>query len=232
MNFLSHYYFVRHTADPYLALGSVLPDMVRNHRKDWNLHPSRVRERYEGESALFSIFRGWELHMEADRQFHSSEFFRKHSSGLRKEIASFITELPFRPFFLAHVALELLLDSLLIIHKKVDADNFYLQLSGCSPPEVTRFIALCQIPGADSFLPWFDEFRNSRYLFTYSRPERLAYALDRIGQRVWQAPFPGGYRRDLEAVLSAYRAKIEKEYLHIFEEITYYLRRHTAYDPF
>src|SRR5690606_36062394 len=116
--------------------------MVKNYRKDWNLHPSRFRERYEKENALFSIYRGWELHMEADRYFHSSEFFRKHSSALRKEIASFITELPFRPFFLAHVGLELLLDSLLIVHKKVDTRDFYLHLSGCSPPVAARFIAL------------------------------------------------------------------------------------------
>jgi hypothetical protein len=43
MNFLSHFYFDRHSEDPHLVLGAVLPDLVKNARKDWNLHPERMQ---------------------------------------------------------------------------------------------------------------------------------------------------------------------------------------------
>jgi hypothetical protein len=46
MNFLSHFYFDRHCDDPHLVLGAVLPDLVKNARKDWNLQPERKAEEF------------------------------------------------------------------------------------------------------------------------------------------------------------------------------------------
>lgn len=224
MNYLSHFYLVGDSADPYLVLGMVLPDMVKNHRKSWNAHPRKHEKELADDGIMTSIRRGWELHLETDRRFHSSAFFSYHSSRLRKQIAQVLPHRPFRPFFLAHVALELLLDSLLIIQEKVDTGKFYTQLAACRESEVVRFLEINGIPEAASFIPWLREFISSAYLYSYSNPGSLSYSLDRIGRRVWQAPVDPRAREQLTGILLAYRDLIENEYLPIFEEITSYLR--------
>ena len=224
MNFLSHFYLVQHDPDPYLVLGMMLPDMTKNHRKNWNLHPKKHLRKFENDAILMSISRGWELHLETDRRFHSSSFFSRHSVELRKQIATVFTGPPFRPFFLAHVALELLLDSLLIIQQKVDTGKFYAQLSACPEDDIIRFLELNGIVEAASFAGWYRQFIDSAYLYSYASPDGLSHALDRIGRRVWQAPVPEKERQRLAEILRIYRNEIENEYLPIFEEITYYLR--------
>ncbi|QEC50968.1 hypothetical protein EDD80_101587 [Anseongella ginsenosidimutans] len=224
MNFLSHFYLIQDNPDPYLVLGMVLPDMVKNHRKTWNLHPYKQAGQLEEDAVLRSIYRGWELHLETDRRFHSSSFFSLHSVELRKQIAAVLSGPPFRPFFLAHIALELLLDSLLIIQQRVDIGKFYLRLSACGEQDIVRFLEINGIHEAPSFTGWFRQFTRSAYLYSYSSPGNLSHALDSIGRRVWQVPFPEEKKGQLAVILQAYRNEIENDYLPIFEEITYYLR--------
>lgn len=224
MNFISHYYFVRHSADPYLVLGMVLPDMVKNHRKSWNLRPKKQERQLLEREVTASVYKGWELHVETDRLFHSSAFFKEQSSQIRKQIAAIVTRLPFRPFFLAHVALELLLDSLLIIREEADAAHFYRLISRCDPAEVIRFLEINHIDDALSFIPWFNSFVKNRYLYSYSETENLVYALDRTGRRVWSEPFSEEEKDGLSRLLQTWRMQLENEYLPIFEQISYYLR--------
>lgn len=224
MNYLSHFYLVQDHPDPYLILGMVLPDMVKNHRKDWNMHPRRQRLQLQQDPVLASVLRGWELHLETDRRFHSSLFFKEHSRELRKQIAGVLDRLPFRPFFLAHVALELLLDSLLLLQQRVDPGKLYRQLAACEEQDIIRFLELNGIPQAPSFTAWYRAFIRDAYLYSYSSSSSLSHALEGIGQRVWQARFPPGDTQRIADILLVYRTEIESEYLPIFDEITYYLR--------
>src|SRR3546814_10762411 len=88
----------------------VLPDMVKNHRKSWNLHPQKHERELNADPVMSAIRLGWDLHLETDRRFHSSVFFHHHTSQLRKQLIRVLPDRPYRPFFLAHIALELLLD--------------------------------------------------------------------------------------------------------------------------
>jgi hypothetical protein len=110
MNFLSHYYFDLDTTSCYFVLGTVLPDLLKNADKNLVLHPEKLVHSNE---AVNQIIQGWNKHLEVDRYFHSSEFFLHHSHQLKLELRPVIEGSPVKPFFLGHIAIELVLDNLL-----------------------------------------------------------------------------------------------------------------------
>src|SRR6476661_8863886 len=109
MNFLSHYYFDQTTADPYQVLGVVLPDLLKNADKSANIHPEKQPHLFEA-AELHNILKGWQRHLQVDKLFHNSEFFVKHTGILKNELKPILVESPVRPSFLAHIAIELMLD--------------------------------------------------------------------------------------------------------------------------
>src|SRR3546814_21126054 len=106
---------------------------------------------------MSAIRLGGELHLETDRRFHSSVFFHHHTSKLRKQIIRVLPDRPYRPFFLPHIALELLLDSLLMIHERAGTGQFYSRLSDSREDEIVRFLELNGIGDAISFPHWLHE---------------------------------------------------------------------------
>src|ERR1700744_2438528 len=120
MNFLSHYYFDRFTTNCYHTLGTVLPDLLKNADKSINIHPEKL---YHPDSEVNDIITGWRKHLEVDRHFHSSAFFVIRSHELKLLLLPAIGNSPIKPFFLGHIALELLLDNLLITTHKVSVSD-------------------------------------------------------------------------------------------------------------
>src|ERR1700750_270501 len=128
MNFLSHFYFDREVDDCYHILGTVLPDLLKNADKTIVLHPEKL---HHTDDRVNSSIAGWNKHLEVDRYFHSSEFFLEHSHKLKVLLRPTIEGSPVKPFFLGHIAIELILDNLLLTTGKVTADVFYGHLGGC-----------------------------------------------------------------------------------------------------
>ena len=86
MNFLSHFYFNRDTVNPELVLGCVLPDLVKNANKTWNIHPEKKVHLFNESQKLQSILTGWQRHLNVDRYFHSSDFFMEHTKAIRTAV--------------------------------------------------------------------------------------------------------------------------------------------------
>src|SRR5258708_40311359 len=122
MNFLSHYYFDRDNTNSYHILGTVLPDLLKNADKSIIIHPEKLSH---PDQAINDIIIGWRKHLEVDRYFHSSDFFISRSHQLKNLLVLAIEGSPVKPFFLGHVALELVLDNLLITTGKVTVSGFY-----------------------------------------------------------------------------------------------------------
>src|SRR5690606_17721779 len=120
---------------------------------------------------------------------HNSVSFKHQSSILRKELVNVFTNLPKRPFFLAHVGYELILDSLLIQNKIIDTNLFYKKLKSCDPTIVDTFMNKLGIIEHRGFHSFLNNFIESAYLKSYSKTKSLVYALDRIGRRVWIEEF-------------------------------------------
>ncbi|RCH54109.1 hypothetical protein DJ568_14605 [Mucilaginibacter hurinus] len=216
MNFLSHYYFDRDTTNCYFVLGTVLPDLLKNADKNLVLHPEKL---IHTNGAVNSIIEGWKKHLEVDRYFHSSEFFLKHSHNLKLHLLPVIQGSPVKPFFLGHIAIELILDNLLLTTNKLTADSFYSHLSSCDEIVIREFLEFSGMKEPEVFFNFFEVFKEERYLHTYTETQQIAYALKRICMRVWKNPFSPVQEVAMDEVLLAYRGMVLPDFMTVFNEI-------------
>jgi len=216
MNFLSHFYFDRKVDDCYRILGTVLPDLLKNADKTIVLHPEKL---HHPDNAVNSIISGWNKHLEVDRHFHSSGFFLQHSHKLKLLLRPVIEGSPVKPFFLGHIAIELILDNLLLTTGKVTADVFYNHLNGCDVAVIDDFLTFAGLKNTTVFFKFFEGFKSSRYLYSYAETQQIAYALKRICMRVWHDPFTPGHEAAINEILAAYREGLLGNFMSVFDEI-------------
>lgn len=219
MNFLSHFYFDRDTQNPEQVLGCVLPDLVKNANKAWNIHPEKKAHLFEDSEKLKSLLTGWNRHLAVDRYFHSSDFFVDHTQAIRKHIAPILENSVVRPSFLAHISLELMLDSILLTLEEINAFRFYDQLANAARPAVKQFLELNLVTDTARFFRFFDEFLEVNYLHSYSQSENLIYALNRVCMRLWSDPLNDTEKFQLNEVLLEYQKTLEGCYMNIFDDL-------------
>jgi hypothetical protein len=126
---------------------------------------------------------------------------------------------PVKPFFLGHIALELILDNLLLTTHKITADSFYDHLEGCNDRTVAEFLTFAGLNDTTAFFKFYEGFKKSRYLFSYAETQQIAYALKRICMRVWKDPFTPENEAKINDVLTVYRASLLDSFMDIFDEI-------------
>ncbi|WP_158827974.1 ACP phosphodiesterase [Mucilaginibacter lacusdianchii] len=216
MNFLSHYYFDRDTSNCYHVLGTVLPDLLKNADKNIVLHPEKLQHPHP---AIRAMIGGWKKHLEIDRHFHSSDFFVTHSHQLKLQLRPVIEGSPVKPFFLGHIALELILDSLLLTTGQVLADDFYEHLNSCNQQIISEFLAFSGMAHPEVFIRFFEKFKKERYLHSYAQTEQIAYALKRICMRIWNNPFTPEQEAGINDEIITYRNKLESVFMNIFDYI-------------
>jgi hypothetical protein len=216
MNFLSHYYFDKDITNCYHTLGTVLPDLLKNADKTIVLHPEKL---HHENPAVNLIIRGWNKHLAVDRYFHSSEFFLTHSHQLKKVLGPVIEGSPVKPFFLGHIAIELVLDNLLLTTGKITAHGFYEHMAGCDREIIQAFLTFAGLKDTARFFRFFEGFKKDGYLHTYSETPQIAYALKRICMRVWDNPFTPEQETGMNKILVQYREHILDNFMSIFKEI-------------
>lgn len=219
MNFLSHYYFDRHTDNPYEVLGMLLPDLVKNADKNWSLHPEKNRKRFLVNSNQLSLLNGWSRHLEVDRIFHGSAFFLHHQHQIKLLLKKELAHSPVKPFFLGHISLELLLDSILIADNLVSIKKLYEHLERISENEIILFLNLNNVADPDKFIRFYNKFLEAKYLYSYSEDHKITYALKRICMRLWPNPFDEVQETAITKRLNTYKKKLREDFIIIFDQI-------------
>ena len=126
MNFLSHYYFERQNLNSNMVIGTILPDLVKNAEKEWNLFPQKKEELFNENVRLYALLNGWKRHLEVDLIFHSSDFFIDQMAKLKQLLLPILKDSPVRPSFLSHIGVELVLDHLLVVNGKINTTDFQI----------------------------------------------------------------------------------------------------------
>jgi len=202
-----------------MVMGVVLPDFIKNAHKEENLYPLKISHLFQSEPAQASILKGWEKHISVDKIFHSSEYFVLHSNQLKQLILPSCENSPVKPFFLAHIGLELVLDHLLISQGQINISAFYEKLSSANKGALKRFLHTSSIKDSAVFFEFLTNFISSRYLFSYQKMENIAYALNRICMRLWDKPFTEAQLEQLTLQLEIFKNNIQSDYLSIFIDI-------------
>ena len=219
MNFLSHYYFDRKKDNAYEVLGMLLPDLLKNANKNWNPHPEKSEYLFENNYHHQEILTGWKRHLAVDKLFHNSAFFIHHQHKIKLCLKDSLIGSPVKPFFLGHISLELLLDSLLITERLISIDSLYKALHQIEISVIKSFLIMNGINNTTPFFKYFEAFKKEEYLHSYAQTEKISYALKRICMRIWDNPFTHEQEEALTTNLLNYKKELSKDFIFIFEMI-------------
>lgn len=197
----------------------VLPDLMKNARKEWNIRPEKREELFADNDKLIHLMEGWKRHIAVDKYFHSSEFFCYHTSQLKNIIKPILQGSEVRPSFLAHVSLELMLDNILLTEGIIEPLNLYRLLAAADTGALSLFLMRNGIAETSAFFNFLDEFITSEYLATYDQKGKIIYALSRICMRLWPDPFSLKQKEELALHLLPYISVLKEDYQSIFTDI-------------
>lgn len=183
MNYFVHYHFYKGEDNPWYVLGLLLPDLVSNFNRNAKIKEELRAVGIEGFQSLPYLNAGINNHFEADRIFHSSQFFFEGQECVKDAFAKENLWLPgIRSFFVTHIMIELMLDRYLLLTFPDEGIEVYEQLGKIDGMLVENILVGNGLEVA-GFHNFFSRFVSARYVLSYTRDESLFYALCRILER-------------------------------------------------
>lgn len=188
MNYLAHGY--RFLDSPYFLAGTAVPDWL-------SVVDRKVRVRSRAslplvespDEATRQIAGGILQHLADDQWFHQTRVFAETSLQFAVELRE---RLPgdegFRPSFLGHILVEVLIDAVLIARDRSLADRYYDamdRISGAQVQQVVNAIAKVQ---TDRLEAWIARFRRVRFLYDYLNDTQLLFRMEQVMSRVGLPP--------------------------------------------
>jgi len=193
-------------------MGALLPDLLKNVDKNYVFRPQRQEAQLFADPRTRQISEGWYGHVEVDRLFHNSPFFLDHCRSLRKELVPILGHLPIRPSFMAHIAIELLLDQLLMRDGLADPVRMYGLLERVDRPSVRKYLTVLGGVDIGLFLHFYEKFVASRYVLSYAEDGNIARALFGICRRIWDFSIREEDCKNLAGCLAEFRDGKLKDY--------------------
>jgi len=207
MNYFAH--GRRFLDDPYFLAGTAVPDWL-------NVVDRRVRARSrhavllieDADPRAASLARGVVRHHQDDRWFHASAAFTELSFALTRGVREALpADNGFRPSFLGHILVELLLDAELIAEQPARLDAYYHAIARVDPVRVTAIvgrIATRPPTGLDRLIP---RFIQEAFLRDYADDARLAWRLNQIMRRAGLPELPATFVSVVAAARIRVRAR-------------------------
>ncbi len=184
MNYFAHGRNHLHSA--YLLAGTAVPDWL-------SVVDRRVRARRRlarrwldaPESHVADVARGILHHLHDDAWFHQTRAFAELSLDFAVAIRE---QLPgdtgFRPSFLGHILVEILLDAVLIESDPPQLDAYYAVMASLDPPLVAEAVDRMTTKRAEQLPEMIRRFCSERFLYDYQDDAKLLTRLNRVMRRV------------------------------------------------
>lgn len=184
MNYFAH--GRRFVADPYFLAGTAVPDWlgvvdrrVRVRSRQALLHVDADDPR------TASIARGILQHLSDDDWFHQTLAFAELSLELCRMLRGALpADEGFRPHFLGHILVEILLDGALIADDPASLDAYYAaveSVDGQCVQAVVNQMAARPTHNLGTFIPLFS---RERFLSDYADDGKLLFRLNQVMRRV------------------------------------------------
>jgi hypothetical protein len=190
MNYFAHGY--RFVNDPYFMAGTAIPDWlsvvdrrVRVRAKATQPHVQHVDAR------VAAVARGILQHLADDDWFHQTPTFHQLNVTFAARLREYLLgDDGYRPGFLGHILVEILLDAHLIEREPGLLDHYYLSLEKVDASLVQETINLIASQPTEWIVPFVPRFIHARFLYDYLDDARLLFRLNQVMQRVKLAPLP------------------------------------------
>jgi hypothetical protein len=190
MNYFAH--GIDFLENPYFVAGTAVPDWLNVVNRK-----SRARSRYalpltnDNDPQIAAIARGIVQHHFDDDWFHQTVAFNELSLAFAVRLREQLNDdRGFRPSFLGHILVELLLDSLLIEQQPSRLEDYYLairQLDTRLVQQTVNRIVRVPVGLLDYFIT---RFCDERFLADYPSDARLLYRLNGVMKRVGLSELP------------------------------------------
>ena len=204
MNYLSHYYIDNKPGNHYYNSALFIPDFARNyargfHNVQLDLKPSQQQLQF-----------GCIAHLNADKLFHPSLFFKKYSEIINFELKNFepLVHLN-RKWFLSHIMFEMLIDRLLVKHFPSACHSFYSDLDAIDTKILEEFVLRYSYKHIDQFMRNFKHFCEVKYLFGYVFNDSFVFSIARVYKQATTIEMSMSDRFFVKEFIN----KIEQQYL-------------------
>jgi hypothetical protein len=172
--------------DPYFLAGTAVPDWL-------NVVDRRVRVRSKhaaahldaADSRVACIAAGVLQHCQDDAWFHNTRAFAELSLALCGMLRERLpADEGFRPYFLGHILVEILLDAALIAEEPERLEAYYAaceSLNGAVVEAAVNQMAAQSTNRLGKLVPLFS---RERFLFDYAEDAKLLFRLNQVMRRV------------------------------------------------
>ena len=189
MNYFAH--GIQFLDRPHFLAGTASPDWLSVADRGVRLRSRRVRPFADESGSPRAEFAAGVLrHLSDDDWVHSTPAFHETTAQLARWFKPLGEDDGFRAGFVGHIAMELLLDAVLINRDEHLLDRYYEVCDSIDPQQIAEFVAeMAPRPAND--LPRFIEiFREIQFLRCYPDPQRLLRRINQVMSRVRLTPLP------------------------------------------
>src|SRR5437773_8869489 len=204
MNYLAHGW--RFISEPYVLAGTAAPDWLSVIDRKTRLRSRTAAEFVsDADPILAAVARGVVQHHADDAWFHGLPAFNELNLAFAVEIRDALPgDEGFRPSFLGHILVELLLDSALAENWPERLDAYYAALAELDPAAVERAINRLATRPAERIATLIPRFLSERFLYDYLDDAKLLTRLNHIMRRVSLPQLPPS----LLALLPSFRSRV------------------------
>lgn len=190
MNYFAHGRSFTHR--PYFLAGTAVPDWL-------NVVDRRVRVRTkqalpwtaDADPVVAELAAGIVQHHRDDGWFHETRAFTELSWQLTTLVRDALPgDEGFRPSFLGHILVELLLDAELIAEDPARLDDYYAALDALDPAAVQATVNRLAPRPVERLAELLPLFSRERFLWDYLADDKLCYRLGQVMRRVGLLPLP------------------------------------------
>lgn len=211
MNYLSHFAInQKKQVSPQFHLGAALPDLMSAINRTLRFQENAVRA-YIPHAHCQDVWHGVLNHFEADAAFHGSSFFVSCYEPIRELLKENISpQKNIRPFFLAHIVVEILLDHVLSSNDTSLASRYYRNLERIVVLTIQTDVDRYFGNATSEFTEIFDRFMRFKFLYEYDQIKKMHEPINRMLRRTRQDGFAEHEIADLIAILETCKHIIVK----------------------
>ena len=205
MNYLAHGW--RFIDDPYFLAGTAVPDWLCVADRQVRVRTKRAVE-WIGvtDATIAAVARGICQHHADDRWFHQTRAFTELSLDFSRRIRMVLpADEGFRPWFLGHILVELLLDAALFEQEPDRLTGYYAAIARVDAVVIETAVNRIALQPTQRLRDFIALFRRERFLYDYADDGKLLVRLNQVMRRVRLPALPLTFVELLPAMRDAVR---------------------------
>lgn len=185
--------------EPYFLAGTALPDWLNVVDRRLRVRSKHARPHLAAtDSIVARVAGGIARHHEDDAWFHGTRAFAELSLDFaRRTREALPADDGFRPSFLGHILVEILLDADLIAEDPGQLEAYYASIDQVDGERFAAAVETIAPRPAENLATFVGLFSRERFLFDYQDDGKLLFRLNQVMRRVGLPVLPATFRETL-----------------------------------